>query len=677
MKVDKKIKELPWPEEYRDGNQDFKVTLQWPVIDHERLLVATFVRNRNKKTWRTPGKDFRVICSKKNGTMAILVKSSNVPKRKNLREMLDTFGTGPVYCYPEIAPKDEQALGKWLGNKPAESKNHLIPELEEWICQAISAEILRERDARGELRDEDVLLCPDEIPAGLVEHIRTNVLPQDDVLLYKKGNVRGTCFLCRQKVKADFVSQRFRQGERTTCPNCGRKVYAILENGDTFRADYVEDVATIQKGSDGKTLFVRQWHLVRDKSAEWKDIPAQLEEVARYAVRGNRAAKWQHEVKERWSMFRTIRSRLNAWVRTDSVAAAYDGQYFFYLPPDWKTQVAGTSLQYCDLAEYHRNAQEGKKDRNTIRFIMDWARYPMVEKLWKAGYTGLVHERLRGMNKEHRNALIWTKQTIRDAIRFPQRLLKLWPPEEWTISRMQRVSNAWQMVQKGQIRENEIETLVNARFNAECISAALGHASVFRIVSYLEKRISQEEKNRANPRAYYYAHQAPSTYRDYLNDCMKLGWNLDDKSILFPPDLDAAHARTIEQVKYKQSEITREQFRKTREKQLWMEWECNGLLIRLPEDGAEIIAEGKKLKHCVGGYVNRAAEGKTTILFIRRVDDPDTPYFTLEWLDDHVQQCRSLRNRDYHEEKTVQSFVDAWVKRIESLRRKKKKEKAA
>ena len=74
MKVDKKIKDMPWPDVYEGGNQDFMVSLSWPVIDHERLLVATFVRNRNKKMWRQEGPSFRLVCSKKNGTAAILFK---------------------------------------------------------------------------------------------------------------------------------------------------------------------------------------------------------------------------------------------------------------------------------------------------------------------------------------------------------------------------------------------------------------------------------------------------------------------------------------------------------------------------------------------------------------------------------------------------------------------------
>lgn len=95
-----------------------------------------------------------------------------------------------------------------------------------------------------------------------------------------------------------------------------------------------------------------------------------------------------------------------------------------------------------------------------------------------------------------------------------------------------------------------------------------------------------------------------------------------------------------------------------------MEWENEGLIIRLPKDGGELVAEGKNLHHCVGGYADRMADGKTTILLIRRSEEPEVPYYTLEWLDGKVQQCRTVRNGDYRNDKAVEAFVSAWAKRI-------------
>lgn len=657
MKIPKKIREMPWPEGWKGGQQHFVVTFSWPVIDHERLLVATFVRNREKQMYyQNIGPDFRLICSKKERVARILFKASRTATRKNLRDALYGFGTSPDYCYPEISQKDEIALGKWLGHKPGETHNHMIPQLHTWVKDAQAEEKLRERQNRGELMYEDVELCPEELPEGLVEYIRNTVLPQDDVLIYKKGNVRGTCFLCREKVKATG-HLRFRSSEYVTCPNCGQRVYALLETSDRFRVDYVENIATIQLGTDGKTVFVRQWHLNRDFTAQWNDIPGQMEEVARYAVRGNHAAKWQREAKESRYMS-AFRYKLPEWTRVGNVAAVYDGGCFIYVPETWREILAGTSLRYCDIDEYRRSVKETRHTPYTIRLLTDWARYPVLEKFWKAGYTTIVHEKLRGFYKQHRYAINWNRDSIHEAIKFPKRLLKIWKPEEWTMDKMQKMKDVWALVAAGKVREIEIPALVRSTLNLDLLSVAWGHSSVNKILNYAGKHVLY-------------------VYRDYLNDCVKLHWNLDDPEILFPRNLDAAHQRSLTQVRYDESRIAEEKFQDTRRKALWQEWEQGELLIRWPLNGAEIIREGMVLHHCVGGYVDRAAEGKTTILFIRKKSNPEDPFYTLEWCNGRVVQCKSLKNKDYKSDSNVSQFVDAWVEHILDMKKHKKKEKAA
>ena len=85
MKIDKSIKDMPWPEAWHGGEQkNFIVTMSWPVIDHEKILVATFVRNRDKKNYCT-GSDFRLVCSKKRNMAAILKKGCGKVFKKSRR----------------------------------------------------------------------------------------------------------------------------------------------------------------------------------------------------------------------------------------------------------------------------------------------------------------------------------------------------------------------------------------------------------------------------------------------------------------------------------------------------------------------------------------------------------------------------------------------------------------
>lgn len=676
MKIPRKIKEMPWPEPFRsETKKHFRITLQWTVIDHERLLVATFMQNVN----RSSCPDFRLICSKKQPAAVILFRGETRGKRKDLNT------ASCVNCwsaYPEISEQDEKALGKWLGAKS--TQNHFVPELYEWVNKAITAEILRERDARGEIRDEDVNLCPEELPEGLERFILGAVLPNDKVLIYSKGNTRGICYSCGHKVRAR--RERFIQGNLVRCPDCGEVVGCYLNTSDRFKVDYVENIASIQKGTDGMTIFIRQWHLKRDKTALWLDIPGHLEEVCRYAIRGNRVAKWQRENKKNWFM-NTYRYSMNAWTRMHNHSVVYDGSYYFYRPNNWLETLSGTSLQYCNLSEYVGEPNMTRRNRNPIRFLMEWAQYPMVEKFWKAGYTGLVHERIGGLRKEHRYIIRWNKDSFREALHFPTRLLKIHTTDNWTMEDMEKVKELWSHVQAGSIQEKDVPALARSMVTTEHIWYAMGHASVHRILQYIEKNVEKErarrkiEKEEATRlgRSYWDGRpfDTPGTYRDYLKDCVALKLNLDDREVLFPPDLNAAHARTISQVKYKKNEAKRELFARERQRLQWMEWEKDGLLIRLPRDAAELIAEGEYLHHCVAGYADRMADGKTTILLIRRAEEPDVPFYTLEWMNGKVQQCRTIRNADYRDDERVRLFVEEWTQKIDGKKKKKAATSAA
>lgn len=674
MKIPRQIKEMPWPEPFTsDSRQHYRITISWPVVDHERLLVATVTQNTNQ----SKREDFRLVCSKKLPAAAVLFKGERVGKRKNLQDAtsVNVFG-----AYPEISERDEKALGKWLGSD--QTRNHFIPELNDWVNRAICAEIQRERDARGEIRDEDVHLCPEDLPQGLERFVRTSILPNDKVIIYKKGNTRGRCFSCGGVVHAK--RERFKQNNMVRCPDCGELVTCYLETSDRFRVDYVANLASIQKGTDGKTLFIRQWHLKRDHTGLWADVVGHLEEICRYAIRNDKVAKWQKENKYNYFM-KTERYIMSAWERMWNPSVIYDGSYYFHTPWNWKEVFSGTALVYCDIRTY--TEPKYMDDRNVIRFLMDWAQYPMVEKLWKAGYTKLVHERVSGLRRSERYVINWRKSGFRDAFKFPVRLLKIYGPKDWTMAKVAKVSALWEQVQAGRLKEADLPELVRSIADWEHIWNAVGHASIRKILRYIDKNAQDEKVRRETAQAeagrqglaYYTPRHSDilGTYRDYLQECVLLHLDLDDRQILFPPNLAAAHERTTAQVKYQASEIKREQFEKTRQKLRWMEWEQDGLLIRLPEDAAELIAEGQYLHHCVAGYADRMADGKTTILLIRRAEHPEIPFYTLEWLNGRVQQCRTLKNADYRNDEQVFTFVQKWIKKVTGKKKKKTAKPAA
>jgi len=66
--------------------------------------------------------------------------------------------------------------------------------------------------------------------------------------------------------------------------------------------------------------------------------------------------------------------------------------------------------------------------------------------------------------------------------------------------------------------------------------------------------------------------------------------------------------------------------------------------IIYPECYLDIANEGITLHHCVKSYIDSVVEGKTNILFIRKNEQLDKPFFTLEIRDNTVRQCHGFAN---------------------------------
>ncbi len=164
----------------------------------------------------------------------------------------------------------------------------------------------------------------------------------------------------------------------------------------------------------------------------------------------------------------------------------------------------------------------------------------------------------------------------------------------------------------------------------------------------------------------------PYDYRDYLDQCKELQYNLHDTAICMPHNFNAMHERLSEIIEYRQSEEVQKLFEENYPQRKDLEFGSGKYIIRQPESMDEIIDEGSKLHHCVGGYAKRHARGKLHILFIRQSEKPDKPYYTMELsTDGKIVQVRGLRNCD--PPKTVQKFIEQYKQHIANVFRKARK----
>ncbi|MDT2848787.1 PcfJ domain-containing protein [Vagococcus carniphilus] len=121
-------------------------------------------------------------------------------------------------------------------------------------------------------------------------------------------------------------------------------------------------------------------------------------------------------------------------------------------------------------------------------------------------------------------------------------------------------------------------------------------------------------------------------YQDYLNMSEEVGLSSEEINY-YPKDLIHAHDKVVDSLNSLTREITKEGFESKAKMLAMLEVTIDNFIFVLPKQAEELVKEGQALKHCVGssGYIKNHAEGRTTIVFVRKADEPDKSFFTLEY----------------------------------------------
>lgn len=156
-------------------------------------------------------------------------------------------------------------------------------------------------------------------------------------------------------------------------------------------------------------------------------------------------------------------------------------------------------------------------------------------------------------------------------------------------------------------------------------------------------------------------------YRDYLSMARELRLPRTE-SVLFPKNLRQEHDRLIP-IKAKKDYAAQEKQLKKRVQILEMlDYSDDDFLIRPLRTTAEFLKESSVLNHCVKTYIDRCAKGETNIYGIRKVSDPETPYFTLT-LSNEAAVTMNLGKNNCQPPQEVKDFVVKWQKTV--IRKKK------
>lgn len=310
-------------------------------------------------------------------------------------------------------------------------------------------------------------------------------------------------------------------------------------------------------------------------------------------------------------------------------------------------QIYETDLKYSEMETFSSEAYI------QIEYLIKYIKHNNLEYIVKAGFTDIAKDIVLRWNDT--KIIKWKSNN----------LLKMLGIRKQDIDLVKLYN-----IQELKAYQYAIKNIPNADNIAEIVRIIYSFG-----IDYIE-----EIKNLTNlsiNQIFKYAKtiQRLSQWKDYLYIASKLPGGIGE---IKPKNLQAAHDRVLTESNFFAKKHQEEQIQ-NRFKQLQpLLFETNELIMKIPKSGTEIILEGKILQHCVGSYVQRHADSKTNILFIRKKDEPDVPYFTIEVSNNyHIVQCHGYRNEAVcPKPDEIIEFEKQYTKFLEELRNERSQRNA-
>lgn len=175
--------------------------------------------------------------------------------------------------------------------------------------------------------------------------------------------------------------------------------------------------------------------------------------------------------------------------------------------------------------------------------------------------------------------------------------------------------------------------------------------------------------------------QVISQYCDYIRMCERLGKDISDEMIYRPRQLKRRHDEAVLALKHLNAQEKADEYSKKFSeseevlKEIKDKFEYTGekYFIKVPERIVDIVLEGNYLHHCAGltdRYFDRIKQHETYICFMRKLDEPDIPFYTIE-----VEPGGTIRqHRGMYDEEPELEAVKPFLREWQQVIRKRMKE---
>lgn len=497
--------------------------------------------------------------------------------------------------------------------------------------------------------------------------------------------------------KIELVAERKHRDVRM-CPFC----YKQVKKYDAWRGrktlERKEYIVILQNKASG--AFIRSFYICIDYDINVSDEPRiTYSEDKRIFLRNGESLilgradcyepYWGEYPDSRYCSFDNINNPKHYFYQVDKIREPRTNRlpsltirdkptHYFYFND---SALKKTSLVYSKLDKY-RNFEPGvcDEDKLLVSFLYYSNKYSVLEKLLLEGFEMIVRQFVNFKNGYYYynssnfkgRIFNFRKSTVAEVFKCNKAELR---------DIKERIPNPL-----GRTQSAIIEELFFLRNKISVTDAYYLRSTD---IIYHQEQLDLLHKYRSYHKiAKYFKQQNLETFRDY-NDYLilldRLNISKDNENTLFPSDFKVAHDSAVQRLQQKEDEerkATLEQKLKKFNKLLKKykkkyTYSSKGLIIRPLVSIDEVYEEAQQQNNCVyTNYCEKYLKGKTILLVVRRVAEPDKAYCTVEVsLNDELIQCRAKNNASAPAE--VKEFMNDFLEFIHNSKNLKKERKAS
>lgn len=652
-----------------DGDK-YIVTANIVDIDGEKILLLNFFL-RSQLVKKKTEAAFRTFISRSNYITQDLTSASVKWKTGSFKSMLgwywwDTNEKGHDVIF--ASDSDFVSTRYYMKSYLEDEKQNVWDAIWRFQDKVLDDRLKARHKKETNKIDKKMEMVPEK-PEGFEKWAHKVAMGDKRYLVYKAASKQkstvGYCTYCKKKVEIDIKTMRPKNKKRGNCPNCGSPVTFIPKG---YFPAYQRDskwVCLIQKVATG--ILERYFHVHQEiKRDETYKENFSIEELCRVFLEETDQGIVNLDSYE-WGVYK--QHGLPRWCPDQNRKnCAYAVVYIENLPEVFEDTV----YQYCALDLYQK-----KLDCNPIpvwHFMNIYPTATYLEMFLKTGLVNLAGAIVKGNAYE----LNIDGKTPVEILGIPKNYISILREIDGTTSELRLLKQC--EADKILPSAKDIHEFYQ-KFggNDELLGVINHHMSIRKFIKYMDKQRKSLPKHKETSchaawgDSWHYSQEERIQERyknlskdwlDYISWCLILKYNLKDMYVLLPPDFGKAHDRVMKE--YQAFKDEQERKRQAEMEKLIKEalaiagnlpammMKAKGLMMLLPKSGDEIKEEGRILHHCVGTYVERVAKGETMILFVRKEAEPSVPYFTLEYRDGKVIQCRGKNNCSMT--KDVQAF---------------------